>query len=218
MKYNIYLTTYNRPDYLKVYIDSIQKTDLSLVNKIYIFDDCSTDEKVYNLLKEFRKNNEKVEVYKNDRRYGGPGNFCKTMRFALSQDKLIVNTDSDVEFKYEWLLKIDEMLAYCQSNDINPGMITPYNSSVHQKYIELTEQYLSKSATGGLCVLLNKNLLKKLLFPHVPHVWDWKYIELCHEHDFKIITTKRSYINHIGKHSVVAPAHTSKDFALNLVD
>jgi len=56
MKLGIIITTFERPEYLKQCLESINNADIKNDVLFFIVDDCSTDINVFNLINNFSKN------------------------------------------------------------------------------------------------------------------------------------------------------------------
>ena len=117
---DIIVPIYNGYDYLVRLFPTLNKTDLK--SQIYLVDDCSTDERVIQLEKEFVQQTPNAVLMKNKENYG----FVKSVNCALLNSKnhvALVNTDT--ELPDHWL----ERLMAPILNDKKVGSSTPYTNS-----------------------------------------------------------------------------------------
>ena len=205
-KYIIAMTCYERYSYLKKTIDSLLESDLSLCKKIYLVDDCSRDPRIKKLLKTLP---DIFEVHLNEKNLGVDFNMLKSYRIAFESNpeySNIVSVDSDCVYKKEWLNELDKASkAY-----LNWGLITTFNTEVH-KTLEASGNYLIKKSAGGFSALMRKSLLEEVLQDKEKIAngafelkagdtsWDLIYNDKVHKNGLKIICTKTSFTNHIGK-------------------
>jgi GT2 family glycosyltransferase/glycosyltransferase involved in cell wall biosynthesis len=107
---DIIIPIYNAYDCLEECIDSvINNTDL-VNNNLILIDDASTDERVWDLLKTYKKKYPEFKVIQNEKNLGFVGTTNKVMKL-LKNDVLLLNSDTIVTPR--WLEKIKEC-AYSQ--------------------------------------------------------------------------------------------------------
>lgn len=173
---DVIVPIYNGYDYLVRLFPTLNKTDLK--SQIYLVDDCSTDERVIQLEKEFVQQTPNAVLMKNKENYG----FVKSVNCALLNSKnhvALVNTDT--ELPNHWL----ERLMAPILNDKKVGSSTPYtnsgtifsfpnfcyNNSIYRgmsvEQIDEIFQYIcprySKAPTGvGFCMGMNKEAIRQV--------------------------------------------------------
>lgn len=173
---DVIVPIYNGYDYLVRLFPTLNKTDLK--SQIYLVDDCSTDERVIQLEKEFVQQTPNAVLMKNKENYG----FVKSVNCALLNSKnhvALVNTDT--ELPDHWL----ERLMAPILNDKKVGSSTPYtnsgtifsfpnfcyNNSIYRgmsvEQIDEIFQYIcprySKAPTGvGFCMGMNKEAIRQV--------------------------------------------------------
>lgn len=205
-KYILAMTCYERFSYLKRTIESLLESDLSLCKKVYLVDDCSRDPRIKKYLSNLP---EIFEVHYNEKNLGVDYNMLKSYKIAFEANPEysdIVSIDSDCLYKEEWLLEIDK--ASTMFDDW--GLITTFNTNVHQ-VVEKTGDYLIKKSAGGFSALMRKSLLEEVLedkdriangafeLKSGDTSWDLIYNNKVHKNGMKIICTKTSFTDHIGK-------------------
>ena len=205
-KYILAMTCYERFSYLKRTLESLLESDLSLCKKIYLVDDCSRDPRIKKYLSNLP---EIFEVYYNQKNLGVDYNMLKSYKIAFEanpESSNIVSIDSDCLYKKEWLTEIDKA-----TNVFNDwGLITTFNTNVHQ-VVEKAGDYLIKKSAGGFSALMRKKLLQEVLedkdkiangafeLKSGDTSWDLIYNNKVHKNGMKIICTKTSFTDHIGK-------------------
>jgi len=205
-KYIIAMTCYERFSYLKKTLASLMESDLSLCKKIYLIDDCSRDPRVRKLLKTLP---DIFQVHFNEKNLGVDFNMLKSYKIAFGENPnhtSIVSIDSDCIYKKEWLNEIDKA-----ANAFDDwGLVSTFNTNVH-KTIAQTGNYLIKKTAGGFSALMRKNLLTEVLDDREKIAngafeiksgdtsWDLIYNKKVKDNGLKIVVTKTSFTDHIGK-------------------
>lgn len=123
-KVDILLTTYDtKKEYLKIQIDSILSQTYKNFNLI-ISDDCSPDEDVRSILKEYEKKDERVKLYFQDKNLGCTKSFEFLLEHSTS-DYIAFSDHDDIWYpnKIEECLKViiekNVDLVYCDANQID---------------------------------------------------------------------------------------------------
>lgn len=123
-KVDILLTTYNtKIEYLKEQIDSILKQTYSNFN-LLISDDCSNNDELKEILKQYEKNDKRVKVYLQEKNLG----YNKNFEFLLekSTENYIMFADHDdvwypekIEKSLKKLKEKKVDLVYCNAHQID---------------------------------------------------------------------------------------------------
>lgn len=155
-KVDILLTTYNtKIEYLRMQLDSILNQTYKNFTLI-ISDDCSPNEEVRTVLKEYEQKDDRIELYIQEKNIG----YTKNFEFALtkSTSKYIAFSDHDdiwYKNKIEESLKIlkekDVDLVYCDSKQIDEN-----GKVLHESYL----RYKNMPIISG----------KDLILPYSRHI------------------------------------------------
>lgn len=184
------LTTYNRYEILKQSLDSLNKTNFPENCYLFIKDDCSTDERVINLLNTYKFNVKRSMTF-NPENLGCDLNVLSCMEQGFTQETdYVFVLDSDAYYHPEWLNKNIELLE----KENNIGMAGTFNMEKHE-VLEDKGDYVIKKSIGGFSVAVHRKI-----FENIPKEieWDWKATRICKELGYKILATKESYSEHLG--------------------
>lgn len=123
-KCDIIIPIFNAYDYVNICIKSIiRNTDLK-ENNLILINDKSTDERIENLIKNFKKSNSElnITVINNEKNLGFVGTVNKGMKLSKN-DVLLLNSDTEVP--KNWLNKIKE----CAYSGHNIATVTPLSNN-----------------------------------------------------------------------------------------
>lgn len=194
------LTTCDRFDVCETSINSLMKSDFPEDTHLIIADDCSSDNRVkmllYAISNKFHKNLT-IKIIFRTQRFGCDRNMISTIKaaFEKSSDEYVVTIDSDAIYNPKWLKKLIEAK---DSVSGKIGMLSAYDSIWHKPKAPYNDLLNVKADVGGFACMVNRDLI---MSPELKtESWDWSYIELCRKHDYLILGTKVSYVQHIGKH------------------
>lgn len=188
-KVDIIMTTYNSNiKYLKIQLDSILNQTYKNI-KLIISDDCSTNKEVIEVLKQYKENDNRIELYLREENIG----YTKNFEYALSKSTayLIAFSDHD-DFWYE--NKIEESvkilkeknvdLVYCDSKQIDED-----GKILHESYLRYKNMPIingkesiipfSRHIAIGCSQLFTKKVKEKMLpFTEntIAHDWNSVYI------------------------------------------
>ena len=195
MKIYIGITTFEREDYLNVFVSSLYKSKGINSCSINVFDDCSSSWDITYLKNKFPNAS---NIIRNEENLGSDENIRQMfIHFLESGDDIFVAIDSDFIFHPLWI----EFII----NNINltDGIFSLYNSSCHQPIIQKKSQegfkFIEKEHIGSACVVMRRNVVHDII-DKVPksdfYDWDWsKYLFLK---GIRILVSIRSYAQHIG--------------------
>lgn len=188
-KVDILLTTYNtKIEYLKMQIDSI----LNQTHKnftLIISDDCSPNEEVRTVLKEYEQKDYRIKLYFQEKNLG----YTKNFEFALTKStaEYIVFSDHDdiwYENKIEESLKIlkekDVDLVYCDAKQIDENGKVLYESYLRYKNMPIISGKdlilpFSRHIAIGCSQMFTRDV-KEIMLPFtentMAHDWNSVYI------------------------------------------
>ena len=174
MKCDIVIPIYNHIEWVNLCIKAIfSNTDMSIVNKIYLIDDCSNKETKDGLNKIVKKYGTYVELISNEKNKG----FVKNCNYAFSifESDYILLLNSDCLLSNNALSK----MINAMSKDSKIGLLCPISSkaanisfplidgSDYQKINEIFEkEFLGKTFDActvvGNCLMISRECVKKV--------------------------------------------------------
>lgn len=180
---DILLTTYNTDEkYLKEQIDSLLNQTYQNI-KVYISDDASTDNKVLEILNEYKNKDNRIIIFKQEQNLG----YNKNFEFLLQQSTAdyIMFCDHDdiwnkdkVEKSLEKLINADCSLVYANCRQINENGNLIKNDYFKTKNIPIikgkSKLAISRYAGLGCSQIITKEVKEKMI-PFKPEVMahDW---------------------------------------------
>lgn len=185
-KVDILLTTYNtKIEYLKIQIDSILNQTHKNI-KLIISDDCSPNSEVKEVLKEYKKKDDRIELYFQEKNLG----CTKSFEFLLKQSnsKYIAFSDHDdiwypnkIEECLETLKKKDVDMVYCDANQIDSkGKIIQESYLRYKNMPVINGKYnkkilpFSRHIAIGCSQMITKEVKEKMLpFTEKTFAHDW---------------------------------------------
>ena len=199
-KYGIVLCCHNRPGYLKTTLDSLSNSNLK-DSVICIVDDFSDDKKTINLIKSFNITSVKIIKITNKENLGISLSLLEGFNQVLPLCTYMVNIDSDVIIKRDWLSTLEKTYNSYNKLFSNKVIATGFNciDSCDHKIIKEFDDFYIKKSFGGINNFYHKDLFyiyKKILKTGI--LWDWNLVDYCNENNITLIATKPSTIQHIG--------------------
>ncbi len=188
---DILLTTYNtNPEYLKIQIESILNQTYKNI-KLIISDDCSTKKAVKKILEQYAKQDERIELYFQEKNIG----CTKGFEFLLnkSTSDYIAFADHDdiwYENKIEECLKIlkekDVSLVYCDAKQIDGKGQVLHESYLRYKNMPILNDKFkeilpfSRHIAIGCSQLFTKEV-KELMLPFTKNTYahDWHSVYIA---------------------------------------
>lgn len=210
------MTTYNRPDYLERSLASLSQSRLEQT-LLLLVDDGSDDERTLELihafnphsfpvLKAFRLQKEGCAMYEN-LRYG-----WELLREQYNCAYL-TNLDPDTIVRKEWLSKIHTLYEHERAN--GPLIVTGFNAHQHP-ILATSQQYYYKKSLGGLNLFFDVSLYEQLVRPTLVGIdWDWRVVAAMDKENYRILCTRPSVIQHIGREGFWSGKHGVYDFAID---
>ena len=188
---DVLLTTYNtKPEYLKQQIESILKQTYKNI-KLIISDDCSPNKEVREILEKYTKQDERIELYFQEKNIGCTKGFEFLLNKSTS-DYIAFADHDDVwyENKIEECLKTlkekNVSLVYCDANQIDGQGKVLHESYLRYKNMPiLKEKYkeilpFSRHIAIGCSQLFTKEV-KELMLPFTQNTYahDWHSVYIA---------------------------------------
>jgi len=219
-KFGIILTTFNRYEYLEKTLETLSKTNFLPNTIIKIFDDCSTENKVIELLNNFNLIDNNVKLIKifNKNNLGSKENYKRSIiSFENDDIDYIVNLDSDCLLNKDWLIKLNQLINNFEHNIICSSFSCLYHHGNPFNYVkEIDDCYYERDTLNGLGVCFPKILIKEFKLETHKHFDEYLCKELKNKYNMRCICTKTSYIQHIGVYGVHSNPNTC-DISTNFI-
>lgn len=211
LKITIGITLFNRLDYLKKMCLSLRHSIGLEQCSIRLYDDCSDEFSMDEIIKEFPF---VTEGKRRDHNLGSDFNIQQMyLDFLETGDDILVNCDSDMIFHSDWITKIRELLPFTD------GVLSCYNSALHTPEELLTinnENVVRKDSIGSAGTIFTRNIVQCIVNnvkPSYKYDWDWsRYLSTI---GVRLLVTERSYIQHIGIVGQNCDAAQIIDYGLN---
>jgi len=174
-KCDVVIPVYKSPEWVKLCVYSIFKnTDLKLLNKVYLINDCD-DELTGNCLKNLANKYSKIEIIKNKENLGFIKTTNKGMKKSSADYVLLLNTDCIIAKN-----TIGKLINHLEKNK-NIGLICPISSNAANltldmfdgfSYMQMDEllerKFLGKSFDActvvGNCLMITRECINKVGF------------------------------------------------------
>jgi glycosyltransferase involved in cell wall biosynthesis len=211
------MTTYNRPHFLRRCLDTLHSSFLDNVI-ILLVDDGSDDEETLAILhsfsipnvpiiKAFRLQKDGCRMYEN--LCYGWDLLCK--QYACTY---LCNLDSDTIVKKHWLSELQAVYEIERPAQ-GPLIVTGFNAEPHP-IIKPMKRYYVKKSIGGINLFFDQMIYDEIVRPHLTDIyWDWQVVEAMHEHNYPILCTRPSVIQHIGQEGLWSSPHRVYDVAID---
>ena len=234
MKIILLIRSYNRANYLKKTLISLFKSDLTRVNKIFIYDDKSNDKNTIKILKNIKKYNiynKNIKIIKGKKNYGVNKGYIYPLKIIKSKYKkntLVITIDNDIIMKKKWINILYD--AYHKAEKFYKTkkiLLTGFNCSnqhintFNNYYYSKKKLYYRKKTIGGCNFVFNISFINFIikqwnfgtkLFKNKPYAADWAVINKMQKLKYPILCLNKSVINHIGKNGTFSsPKIYNKD-------
>jgi len=196
MKVAILLTTFNRPEYLRQCLWSLERADLSKVKEILFIDDASTDSEVLKLIDNFSQPHSNKHTYQ----FKENGGIKRALLYGYemlfdSGIDIVINLDSDAIVRPDFVERLLEVY--------NGGILTGFHCTTlnangterHKIIDEYHNQYL-KQSVGGINMCISKPVYETYVKPALLSPGNWDH-NACINVGFAYCL-KESVIQHIG--------------------
>jgi len=224
-KVAVIIPTYNRPQYLKKCLSSLEKTFLKKDTLIYIVDDCSTDNETIELIKNFEKSDCFIRRVLKQKNTGVQNSLQTSIDYCFNNGyDYIIILNSDVilnNYFYDMMVYYKELFP----NNIISGFNTlTLGDGVNPRHpISYDgEFYVKKKTSGGPCLGLDREIYERYfrntLIDYQKQrrsAYDTAATKKASDDGCDIICTVPSVVDHIGfdssmKHNI--NPDTSVDF------
>jgi GT2 family glycosyltransferase len=194
MKIGLLITTYNRPDYLRQCLESLEESNLSDV-EIVIIDDHSTDYKVFEIIEH---NNISYKVFKSIRNNGI--HMCAMRGFDMLMINYkcdaLINLDPDTIVKPDFIQRLADMLLKHPDK-----IVTGFNTTTggRHKPVSYFDGGVYKRTIGGVNMCMTAETYKSIVRPClVATNWDWRVCEAMQKENKYFVALSPSVVQHIG--------------------
>ena len=215
----IAITTYNRANYTRATIESLERSRADL-STLTIHDDASTEPDTHDLLEQLNRKYGIMRYHENRGTYQSTFDAIEYM-FNHYVTQWVVILQNDVEVSYNWLERGMELLTECR-NDHKIGIMSLYNRNENMagkcKWFIMTEH----GHPGGVAWIVNRKWWKEYVIDvepmdgmrwlptgdkrtdhNVRHLCDWKLCDACKRMGYGIGVVARSLVQHIGDKSSI---------------
>ncbi len=200
------IATYNRPDYCRRMLESLERSVLD--NTIVaIVDDASSSADTRQLIRGFSLGSTPVvKIFRTPRRGYAVHEALRDAWDVLANEygcPLLANVDSDTIMKPEWLQRLVELFRRERARQ-GPLIVTGFNSHQHNEIVETAEDYYRKSAFGGLNMLFDADLYREVVRPSLRYEpmfqvgWDWHVMGQMQARGYPLLCVRPSVVQHIG--------------------
>jgi len=197
LKYDICMATWNRPNALKLTLDTLLCSDLSRCNKIYIHDDHSTNQDTLDLLASLSCH-EKIKIFRQPQNLKPKENTSMCMKASTTEELVIIGSDS--KFNKNWLNKMHEIKEKA-SRLGNWGAVSVTNFKNHKVIKKLEEDFVLKNSISSFATMYRREILNMLYEEGEAKTWkrgyDWMYSDKCVSLGLPIYSTNHSYVSHV---------------------
>lgn len=209
-KIDIILATYNGGKYLKQQLDSILNQTYNNF-KLIISDDASTDETI-DILKEYKKKDNRIEVYYQEKNLGYVQNFEFLLKKVENDIFMLCDQDDiwlkeKIEKSYLNLKSKNVDLIHCDLKVIDNALNIIHKSrwdyfQLRKKinYDDLRTEYLYNCITG--CTIMAKKSFLKYILP-LPK----KSKYLIHDYWLALVISLKGKIGHIDEPLILYRQH-----------
>jgi len=207
-KVAIIIPTYNRPEYLKKCLDSLEKTFLKKDTLIYMVDDGSLDDETIKLIIDFKKAGCLIKRVFNEKNVGIQESLLISIEYCFSHEYeyiIILNSDMVVNnYFYDMMVYYKELFP----NNIIGGFNTLTLGESGQPRHPITYDgkfYVRKKSCGAPCLGLDKqiyeNYFKEILIKYQEKrrsAYDTAATKRASNDGCDVICVVPSVVDHIG--------------------
>lgn len=177
MKVALLITTFNRGNYLKDCLWSLERADLSRIDEILFVDDKSTDKEAILLLQDWDLNKPEynINVVWSQENCGIKKSLLYGYEDLFQRNDIVINLDSDAIVRPDFV----ERLLDCY--EINKGsIITGFNCDTknangteRHMLLHETETYNVRKSVGGINLLADKKAYEHFIKPSLNEQGNW---------------------------------------------
>ena len=203
----ICMTLYNRVGYTMKGINSLHKVINNEI-KVNFIDDCSTPMNtgaIKEIIKECGMTN--YSYYLNERNLGIERNIF-FVPYVIDSPYVYV-TDNDVIYSSKFLEELKKGVKSIGGWS-RPVAVTFFDTPAHKIIEEYPEDYNVKTTLGGASLLIKTDVFQKALSHAVRNgfcdssktSWDYGLCDYFNKNNGLLLSTKNSYVQHIGEDGV----------------
>jgi glycosyltransferase involved in cell wall biosynthesis len=197
MRVALLVCTFNRPEYLKQCLWSLERADLGKIDNILIVDDLSTNKETLSLIPYFVANNKKASSQQNKINSGIKGSLLWGYDFLFSGHDLVINLDSDAIVKPQLFNEL--IKNYIPGTLLTGFHSTNANRDGSQRHVitSETENLYLKESVGGINFCIDKQAYENFVKPVLQiEIGNWDYMACVKAGGAYCL--KKSLIQHIG--------------------
>ena len=210
----LYTMVYNRPQYLRQFLNSISASRLPGVLHL-VLDDGSEDPEISPLIASYshseativRAYSAQTEGYSQHQSIGANIDFGLNLLADEFGCGYLCILDSDVIVRPYWLEKLLSLHQELSSSG-RQVLVTGFNTGAH-KVKHNYGHYRLKNSVGGASMLFTALLYQQALRSKGKTMikWDWRYGENVHKIGGVIAVTRPSVVQHIGSAGLNSASH-----------
>jgi hypothetical protein len=205
-KYGLVIPFFNRANYVKFFLESLKKSDLSDCITVFVDESMTKDVNddqilVNNMIINYEMPN-LIKIFKNNH-----SNMYDSILTGWDMlypfCEYLITLDSDTIMKTNWINKINESYESMKKDFENNEFIICSGFNVvnsQHSVIKKNEKYILKNSVGGCNIFFKKNIypdyIRRTL---ISYKWDTNIITYINELNGVIGTTNPSVIQHIGE-------------------
>lgn len=203
MKVGLLITTYNRPEYLKQCLGSLERTELGGV-EVLIVDDCTTDRETIEIL-----NSTKYNTLRKTENKRIVDSLLTGFNQLFSQGcEVVMNLDSDAIVRNDFIAVLTDL-----HNRFPDTIVTGFNCLTRQRngderheIVEQHSEYSLKKTVGGVNMMFNRKVYDSIVRPSLESTlsrgnWDHVTCLNLQKADKLVVCATPSVVQHIGIHS-----------------
>lgn len=200
------IRSYERPEYLRETLTSVLQSDIDLCAGRYIYDDCSKDPSVHNILNDplFTKvPGKEFVVITGNQRMGCEHAYIAALSSIHEDYDYICTIDNDVHVKPNWIQTFlntyDDAFATFHTRQM---LVTGFNpSNAHKNIRERYDTFYRKRSCGGVSYFFHTEF-KKYIMTNWSKRLDWGVCDAMHRDNLPLVCVHQSIVQHIGKHGI----------------
>ena len=235
MKVGLLICTYNRPEYLKLCLESLKRADLSKVNAMIFVDDNSSNLETVDLIhnfSEFGLNVNPTEKFNLEKSFKDQNKSIKHSLLTGFQYLLEYGCDTFINLDGDAIVRNDFVDVLLSHHEKYPeGIVTGFNcntlnrdGSIRHKNLWVQDGVLFRESVGGINMCFGRsayfNFVKPALLHTLQHGGNWDHMTCINSMaaSLPISVTVPSVVQHIGINSSMGhdaggePADVADDF------
>jgi len=196
MKVGLLICTFNRPEYLKQCLWSLERADLSMVNELMIVDDHSTNQETIQLIKSFNFKNSHQNLFISEENKGIKHSLLTGYEYLFQKNDIVINIDSDAIVRADF---VERLIENKPLGDILTGFhctTKNANGTERHKILEDVGHLYLKQSVGGINFCIDKVAYESFVKPALLKPGNWDHNACINAKGAYCL--KESVIQHIG--------------------